>query len=400
MQVTCLSRLRVVSLLILACASVGTMSLVGAPSSAANTVPAARAVAASSTVWLCRPGAANDPCTYSPAATAVEAGGAQQRATLPGLPPAATASKFDCFYVYPTVSYQATGNTGLAVQKVDIVTAVSQVSPFSQVCNVWAPMYRSQTWPSVQEGLKGDEDVMRSTFTVAYNSLLSAWEDFVAHDDQGRPIILIGDSQGSAILIHLVSTRLDYEPSVLHSLLVAIIAGGNLQVPEGKTVGATFTHVPLCTSSSQTGCAIAYSSYPSEPPANSLFGRPGQGVSLQSGQTARAGQQVACVNPAALSGGTGDLAPYFLAPTQATFSPPVSTPWVTYPGLYSATCESKGGATWLQISSVAGPGDDRPVVSEAPLGPAWGYHGYDVPVALGNLVQDVAHEETAWARAR
>jgi Protein of unknown function (DUF3089) len=390
----------------LAGASVGAMSLVGASSSAAEAAsaaeasPASQAVTASSTVWLCRPGTAIDPCAYSPAATAVEAGGAQYRATLAGLPPAATASKFDCFYVYPTVSDEATGNASLAVQKVELVTAVSQVSPFSQVCNVWAPMYRQQTWSSVQKGLSGDEKVMRSTFMVAYNSLLSAWEDFLAHDDQGRPIILIGDSQGSAILIHLISTRLDYEPSVLRSLLVAIIAGGNLQVPTGKTLGATFTHVPLCSSSSQTGCAIAYSSYPSEPPANSLFGRPGQGVSLQSGQLASAGQQVACVNPAALSGGTAALTPYFLAPTQTTFNPPVSTPWVTYPDLYTATCESKGGATWLQVNSVGRSGDNRPVISEAPLGPAWGYHGYDVPLALGNLVQDVAREEAAWATAR
>ena len=109
------------------------------------------------------------------------------------------------------------------------------------------------------------------------------------------------DSQGSAILIHLISAQLDHEPSVLRRLLVAILVGGNLQVPAGKPVGATFTKVPLCTAATQTGCAIAFSSYPSQPPPDSVFGRPGQGTSLQSGQTATAGQQVACVNPAALT---------------------------------------------------------------------------------------------------
>ena len=56
----------------------------------------------------------------------------------------------------------------------------------------------------------------------------------------------------------------------------------------------------------------ARSPSPPTPPSrrrDSVFGRPGQGVSLQSGQTAKAGQQVACVNPAALSGGTADLEP-------------------------------------------------------------------------------------------
>ena len=175
----------------------------------------------------------------------------------------------------------------------------------------------------VDEGLRhkledawaGNEAVMRSSFDVAYNSVLSAWQWFLAHT-QGKPVILVGDSQGSALLIHLVSAALDHQPLVLRRLLVAVIVGGNLQVPEGKTVGATFTKVPLCTSGTETGCAIAFSSYPSQPPAGSLFGRPGQGVSLQSGQSAKAGQQVACVNPADLSGGTADLGPYMLTATQ------------------------------------------------------------------------------------
>ena len=120
-------------------------------------------------------------------------------------------------------------------------------------------------------------------------------------------------------------------------------------------------------------------------------------MSLQSGQTASSGEQVACVNPAALGGGTADLSPYFLSPTQAGLPSAVRTPWVTYPGLYSAACQGKGGATWLQVSDIAGPGDTRPVVSET-LGPAWGYHVDDVGLALGDLVRDVAGEEAAWAR--
>jgi hypothetical protein len=56
---------------------------------------------------------------------------------------------------------------------------------------VWVPSYRSQTWLSVEKGLAGDEAVMRSTFTVAYDSVLSAWQWFLAHT-QGKPVILVG----------------------------------------------------------------------------------------------------------------------------------------------------------------------------------------------------------------
>ena len=73
----------------------------------------------------------------------------------------------------------------------------------------------------------------------------------------------------------------------------------------------------------------------------------------------------------------------------------VATPWVTFPGLYKAQCESKGGGTWLQVSTTATSGDRRPTVT-ASLGPTWGYHLDDVNLALGNLVNDVKDEEAAY----
>lgn len=371
--------------------------------------PASRSGQAVGLVWVCRPGQAANPCAYNLAGTTVTAGGALQPALWPH---SATASKFACFYVHGSDGLTGIGNTSLAVTKVDISVAVEQAAPFSQVCQVWAPSYRSQTLPTVQRGLAGDEALLRSTSAVAYDSVLPAWQWFLAHTG-GKPIILIGDSQGSAVLIHLISAQIDHQPSVLRRLLVAILVGGNLQVPAGKTAGATFTKVPLCTAATEAGCAIAFSSYPAEPPADSVFGRPGQGVSLQSGQTARTGQQVACVNPAALGGGAGDLDPYLLTATQTPAIPipgyerltePVSTPWVTYPGLYSARCEQGGGATWLQVTSLAGTSHTRPVVNDqhlgglagADTGPAWGYHGYEYALTLGNLLHDVAGEEAAW----
>jgi Protein of unknown function (DUF3089) len=373
------------------------LAIVGCSSSGGVVVPRTTHDA-TGTVWLCKPGMVNNACAYSLAATTVTASGARSAATIAGLPPASAAGKFNCFYVYPTVSLANTGNTDLTVTKDEGVAAVTQAAPFSRVCNVWAPMYRSATWPSVIKGLNGDESILRSTFNVGYDSLLSGWNDFLTHYDHGKPIILIGDSQGSAILIHLIASDLDSDPAVLSRLVVAIIVGGNLQVPAGKTVGGTFTRVPLCTSATQTGCVIAFSSYPGEPPADSMLGRPGQGVSLQSGQTTRRGEQIACVNPAALGGGTGDLVPYFLSATQQTLSPAVKSTWVTYPGMYTGTCEDQGGASWLQVTDVGGPADTRPEVAQA-LGPAWGYHVDDVGLTLGNLVRDVAGEEAAWTAA-
>jgi hypothetical protein len=331
------------------------------------------------TVWLCRPGVSPDPCTAPLAATAVPAGG--ERSTQRAQD--AAASKFDCFYVYPTVSTEKSANADLTVQPAEVDAAVAQASRFSSVCRVWAPMYHQITVASLFAPKPG-------AGAIAYDSVLSAWKDYLAHDNDGRPVVFIGHSQGSAMLIRLLAAQVDPNPKLRARTLLAILPGGNVTVPTGKTVGATFHHLPLCTAATRIHCVIAYSTFPVQPPAGSLFGRPGQGVSLQSGQTAKAGLQVACVNPAAIAGGTAELDPYFLRATSTPPPPAVTTLWVTYPDLYSASCRHAGGATWLQVDPLSVGG--RPVVAES-LGPAWGFHVADVNLALGNLVNDVKAAE-------
>jgi hypothetical protein len=241
-------------------------------------------------------------------------------------------------------------------------------------------MYRQVTLSSLITG-------GLAAINTAYSSLLSDWQYYLQHVNDGRPFVLIGHSQGAAMLIRLIANQIDPNPSLRQRLVTAILAGGNLQVPIGKTVGATFKSIPLCTSTAVAGCAIAYSTFGTPPPADSLFGRPGIGVSLQSLQLTTAGQQVACVNPAAIGGGPADLSPYFPQ------TGPV--PWVTYPHLYTAACESADGATWLQVNALKAPGDTRPVVTTS-LGPTWGYHVADINLALGDLVTDVAALEAAY----
>jgi Protein of unknown function (DUF3089) len=342
-----------------------------------------------STVWLCRPGLAHDPCAGHLTLTSVASDGTRSTETAS----APTPSGFDCFYVYPTVSSEAGENANLVVQPAERATARVEASQFSQLCDVWAPMYRQTTLGDiVRDGIAG---MPRRAVLLAYRSLLAGWKSFLAQD-HGRPIVLIGHSQGAALLIRLIRQRIDPDPSLRSRLVVAILAGGNLQVPTGQTVGATFHHVPLCTSTGETGCAIAWSSFPSEPPAGSPFGRPGKGVSIQSGEPTSAGQQVACTNPAALGGGTGALDPYFVHQQLPTLSPVPATLWVTFPGLYSARCVHSADATWLQVTHATG--TDRPVVSVT-TPPTFGYHQYDVNLSLGNLLADVAAAEGHYAAA-
>jgi len=343
---------------------------------------------AAGTVWLCLPGMSNDPCTQSQATTVDTATGSTSTVT----PTPSTSSPFDCFYVYGTVSAESSVNADLRRQAAEIDAAIAGASPFSPLCRVYAPIYRQVTVSDLEA--HPDLDLGPAETVTAYDSIKSGFEDFLIHYSDGRPFIVIGDSQGAAMLDMLLARIVDGDAALRARLVAAIILGGNVEVPPGELAGGTFKYIPLCSQAGQDGCAIAYSSFPSVPPANSLFGRPGQGVSLQSGQTQKSGLQVACVNPAALSSG-GSAALDSVFPTEGK----ISTPWVAFPGRYAARCEETDGASWLDVTPTGGSGDTRPQPATENLGPLYGYHVWDLPLAQGNLITDVAAAEHTWTAA-
>ena len=384
-----------------ACSGSSGPSAAAPTSSPSSTTPASASPASSSTtstpgvdagpdaagtVWLCRPGQAGDPCASDRTATVVRADGstAVQHSIAVTDPP------IDCFYVYPTVSPETGQNADLTVQPAETHVAVAQASRFSSVCKVYAPMYPQLTLSAIAR------PITAAGAATAYLGVLAAWRDYLANDNHGRGVVLIGHSQGASMLVALIHREIDPDPSLRRLLVSAVILGGNVTVPVGGTVGGSFTNVPACRSTDQTGCVVAYSSFDAQPPTDSLFGRPGGSLADRSGiTTPPAGMQVLCTNPAALGGSAAALLPYF--PTGRTGASSGDTPWVAYPRLYTGTCRSAGGATWLQVDTARSPGDTRPVVSQT-LGSRWGLHLVDVNIALGDLVTLVAAQSAAFAR--
>ncbi len=365
-----------------ACSSSTTTS---ATTSVTTSASGSGPASAASTVWLCKPGMSDDPCTQSLLTTVATPTGAISIRT----PRATTSTRFACFYVYGTVSQESSVNANLAIQSAEIDSAIAQGSPFSPVCQVYAPIYRQVTLADLVA--HPDLDFGPAETVTAYDSIKAGFEDFLDHELDGRPFVVIGDSQGAAMLNLLLERLVDDVPALRARLVTAIILGGNVEVPRGQLVGGTFKHIPACSRPGQTGCVIAFSSFPQVPPPDSLFGRPGQGVSLQSNQTAKAGLQVVCVNPAALSGGTAPLDAAF--PTRGK----LATPWVALPGLYTATCEQADGASWLNVTKTPGSTVSGPVLTEEG-GTDYGYHVWDMFLAQDNLVSDVAAAEITWTR--
>ena len=355
---------------------------------AASAAPRGSQPVSSKTVWLCRPGLAHNPCTGDLNTLVVPAVGRSI------VRPIAVAKNppVDCFYAYPTVSQQPGLNANLAIEANEINVAYSQAGPFSQVCRVFAPMYRQVTVHGLF-GLTGPQ--VQSSLDTSYRSLLSGFKAFLAQEPKGRHFVVLGHSQGAAMLIRLVRSEIDPNPTLRSRLLSALIIGGNLTVKKGARSGGAFRHIPLCSSGHQLSCAIAYSSFSqSQPPTpSSYFGIPGQGVSLMWGQTSRSSAlEVACTSPAAFSKGFARLNPRWPDHTD----PGVG--YLTYPTLYRGQCAWDHGAHYLEVAaepstsypSVVHP-NDRPLVQS--LGAQWGLHMDDVNIAQGDLVAFVARQE-------
>jgi hypothetical protein len=352
--------------------------------------------------WLCRPGR-QDSCAADLTATVVAAGGTMTREDWAADPEA----PIDCFYVYPTVSLDSTPNSDLVAGPEEHSVIRAQLARFASQCRPFAPLYRQVTLTALRAGLGGRP--MAADRALGYNDVVDAWNHYLDHDNGGRGVVLIGHSQGSGVLTRLIAEHVDGKP-IQDRLVSALLIGTSLAVPAGKDVGGAFQHVPLCRAPDQTGCVVTYASFRSTvpPPAASLFGRPRDGGE---------GMVAACTNPAALGGGSGELHAYLSARGRGNGSSlepapwvvpeqPIETPFVSVPGLLTAECVERAGAHVLEVTVHGDPADPRvdditgDVVTGGEVQAGWGLHLIDVHLAMGNLVDLVGSQATAWLRAR
>jgi hypothetical protein len=293
----------------------------------------------------------------------------------------------DCFYVYPTVSQSSGVNAPLRSAPEIVATVRAQAALFATECRLFVPLYRQVTVAALTSGRFADPHAN----AIALADLRAAWHDYLAHDNDGRGVVLIGHSQGAMQLTKLIRSDIDGDATTRARLVSAILLGGNVTVPAGKTAGGDFSHIPTCTSAGEFGCLVAYSSFATTPPLISFFGR------------AAPGQQVVCVDPAALLG-RRHISP--IVPTRATAGAILSgnlpaaarfsTGYVSFPGALRARCVDSASAHVLHVS---GRVNGRPVSTLQTLGSAWGLHIADVNLELGDLLALVSRESSAWAAA-
>ena len=339
--------------------------------------------------WLCRPGA-SDLCAAPVVATVVQGDGSRTtRVFKPNV-----AAPIDCFYVYPTVSEDPAGNSGMTSGPGEKQAVAQQFAAFASVCRPFAPIYRQVTIAGVEAVLR--HEPLPVDFKLPYEDVRAAWRHYLAHDNDGRGVVVIGHSPGARILARLIAHEIEGKPEQ-RLLAGALLLGFNVEVPEGKDVGGTFKTMPLCRAAGQSGCVVAYETFPtnSPPPDDSRFAHP-----------ETPGMEIACTDPAALSGGTLDpilatetnlLGKPPLDASWAAFIKPLDAPFASLPRIASGHCVEGPKASYLSVSINAptAPGAwpailPGALVVDGRLLKNWGWHLIDVNVAMGNLIDFVS----------
>jgi hypothetical protein len=328
-------------------------------------------------MWLCRPDLPSDACRVDLTETELHADGS--RAVVPRSPAAKT--DVDCFYVYPTLDLSPFARNHEEFDDIEKMRDVAawQAAHFSEVCSVYAPLYRQATIGAYLNPASRREAFM----AVAFSDVEDAFLHYMSHFNHGRKVVLFGHSQGADMVVRLLQKRFDGDPAMREKLVVAMPIGWPVQVAAGKSTGGSFVNLPMCTGDDERGCIVSYRSHRGGETASAGPMAPGPG------------KETMCVNP---GGAGGDH--YFRRTIFAVNDKlrakydvlkDVKTPYVSYTDFYAGRCVAgEGGYHYLEVREAPQPGDRR----AAPLdlesfwfGTQMGLHVLDLQFPQGDLVE-------------
>ncbi len=129
---------------------------------------------------------------------------------------AASDPKVDCFFVYPTVSDDKTWSSDWTVDKMEIDDITLQFARFGSVCRQFAPIYRQTTLTAlahrVAVGRSRKASACRRA-SAATPDVVDAWNWYMANENKGRGVILIGHSQGAGVIARLIAQEIEGKPA-------------------------------------------------------------------------------------------------------------------------------------------------------------------------------------------
>jgi hypothetical protein len=165
-------------------------------------------------------------------------------------------AKADVFFVHPT-TYRTGPNWNAKLGKrrvnkrTDRLAMRYQASVFNGSCRVYAPRYRQAALITYIE----KKGVGPKVFDLAYQDVRKAFIHYLKYQNNGRPFIIAGHSQGTDHAIRLINEFIKKDSALYERFIVAYIPGRPVNE---KSV----TTIPPCDSAKQCGCYNAWNALP------------------------------------------------------------------------------------------------------------------------------------------
>ena len=292
----------------------------------------------------------------------------------PNAMPRRTEPSADVFYIHPT-TYLSKTRWNQHIDDVatnawtDTSVVARQASAFNACCRIYAPRYRQASLRAFG-AMAGDGG---KAYALGYDDVLRAFDYYMAHDNHGRPFILVGHSQGALDLFKLLHDRID-GTSASRRLIAAYVLGYGLV--DGD-FGTALKKLKPCTAPGQTGCVISWNSFLEGSDATAYARRAAERYVVTHGNGP--GARLVCSDPLELGGAHRDTGTGALPDSTAASLPSL------VPGAVTTRCDADGV---LKVRLA-------PSLTLAPL-PGGNMHYHDVALFYADIRADAARRVAAF----
>ena len=165
----------------------------------------------------------------------------------------------DIFYLYPS-GYMKASETDPDICEIDNEVMkgnaqnafLRQATAFETVGNIYAPYY-SQIDPVIALTLSKD-DLDKQLSSKVKSDVFAAFDYYIKHYNNDKPFILAGHSQGSQMLLYLLSEYMKEHPDVYKRMVAAYVIGYSVT----EDYLAENPHLKFAENANDTGVIISY----------------------------------------------------------------------------------------------------------------------------------------------
>ncbi len=190
--------------------------------------------------------------------------------------PATAEKKVDVFYLYPT-SFQKNSTTEANICAIDNPVMIKysklaferQAAAFETAGNIYAPYYRQvDAAYCLTLPLKEQDKVIGG---IPKSDAFAAFDYYIKNRNNGRSFILAGHSQGSNLLVYILSEYMKENPEVYNRMIAAYVIGYSVT---GEYLSKN-PHLKFAEGPDDTGVIISYNTEAPEVAGNNPVVLPG-----------------------------------------------------------------------------------------------------------------------------